>query len=234
MNRLPRNENNYYTDYDIRMHPDATQSRVLTYASFYVVDNFLDVEEVDALADYLGGFDKKQSFGSVLGHDSEASKEYNIRDSSIYFLKPEDRGYTKWDDMITERALEINKNIFNLHLTTSMWPQYTSYGPKQHFNWHPDGPFGIMDSRGLNMVPKNLAWRKLSMTLALNSPEEYEGGDFQIINGSANPECHAINTIRLDKGSAVLFPAFASHRVTPVKSGKRRSLVYWFCGPRWR
>jgi predicted 2-oxoglutarate/Fe(II)-dependent dioxygenase YbiX len=35
-------------------------------------------------------------------------------------------------------------------------------------------------------------------------------------------------------GSALTFPSVVPHRVTPVKSGVRRSLVAWACGPALR
>ena len=62
---------------------------------------------------------------------------------------------------------KVNENIFNLNLTSYMDPQYTIYKEDQYFDWHPDGPFGIMDARGMNCIPSYLQWRKLSAVLAL-------------------------------------------------------------------
>ena len=36
------------------------------------------------------------------------------------------------------------------------------------------------------------------------------------------------------KGSVIVFPSFHRHRVTPVTSGIRHSLVTWVEGPHWR
>ena len=35
------------------------------------------------------------------------------------------------------------------------------------------------------------------------------------------------------KGSIIVFPSFMWHRVTPVTSGLRYSLVNWNCGDPW-
>jgi PKHD-type hydroxylase len=40
--------------------------------------------------------------------------------------------------------------------------------------------------------------------------------------------------IKQTKGSAIFFPSFAMHRVTPVTDGVRRSLVVWMEGPRFK
>ena len=67
--------------------------------------------------------------------------------------------------------------------------------------------------------------RKLSFSLLLSDPDEYEGGDLIIatVNG------HHI--IPKGKGLIVFFPAYTEHEVTPVTKGIRRSLVGWIHGP---
>ena len=36
------------------------------------------------------------------------------------------------------------------------------------------------------------------------------------------------------KGTLLIFPSYLRHRVLPVTSGVRRSLVAWFWGPKWK
>jgi len=62
--------------------------------------------------------------------------------------------------------------------------------------------------------------RSLSAIIALN--DEYEGGEIEFFGGA--------HKIRLNKGSAVFFPSTFQypHRVTPVTSGVRYSVVTWF------
>lgn len=96
--------------------------------------------------------------------------------------------------------------------------QYTVYGEEgDHYTWHLDR------GTGTSGPP-----RKLTLVLQLSDPDEYEGGDLQIQAG-AEPE-----TIEKRKGLIAAFPSFMLHRVTPVTSGVRRSLVVWLTGPRFR
>lgn len=90
--------------------------------------------------------------------------------------------------------------------------QYTVYGADQHFDWHMDIGNGSTSTR------------KLSMTVQLSDNGEFKGGELQFLN--APP--------RSAMGSATFFPSFMAHRVSPVTSGTRRSLVAWACGPAFR
>ena len=75
--------------------------------------------------------------------------------------------------------------------------------------------------------------RKLSTTIWLNDPDEYEGGEFDIeVNGPLDSIRY--ETLKLSKGSIVIFKSDKWHRVRPVTSGVRKSLVTWFRGPPFR
>ena len=70
--------------------------------------------------------------------------------------------------------------------------------------------------------------RKLSMTVLLN--DNYEGGEFQFV--ICNQEkCEIYTPESNKKGSIIVFPSDMEHRVAPVTSGVRYSLVVWFLGP---
>ena len=98
--------------------------------------------------------------------------------------------------------------------------QYTEYHAEDtgFYNWHTD----------VNWLGQDDADRKLSVTIQLSDPDEYEGGDFefQFIPG---PEQEAAKK----KGTILIFPSHQIHRVTNVTKGVRKSLVAWFEGPRW-
>lgn len=95
--------------------------------------------------------------------------------------------------------------------------QYTVYHASgDHYNWH-------MDKGALSSSP-----RKLSITLQLSDPSEYQGGDFQFFFGSEP------FTAEKAKGTLYAFPSYLMHRVSPVFSGTRRSLVAWVSGPSFK
>jgi len=108
--------------------------------------------------------------------------------------------------------------------------QFTKYKLNQFYDWHCDSWHKPYDKpKDPNSHGKI---RKLSVTVSLSDETEYEGGDFefdfrQSDEGSNQPQvCKEIRP----KGSVVVFPSFVWHRVKPVTSGTRYSLVMWNLG----
>ena len=91
--------------------------------------------------------------------------------------------------------------------------QYTTYDQSGKYDWHMDFSAG------------RLSLRKVSISVLLNSPTEFTGGKFETltVKAPASADLHV--------GDAIMFPSYVTHRVTPVTSGQRRSLVAWICGP---
>ncbi len=77
--------------------------------------------------------------------------------------------------------------------------------------------------------------RKISMTVNLNTPQEYEGGNLKFDLGphSKGDRIKVFNDMR-SQGSIIIFPSFMYHCVTPVTSGTRFSLVLWLLGKPWQ
>ena len=61
----------------------------------------------------------------------------------------------------------------------------------------------------------------LSVTLFLNDPADYEGGELVIESPMGEEE------IKLPAGAAVVYPSGALHRVAPVTRGERIAAVTW-------
>ena len=103
--------------------------------------------------------------------------------------------------------------------------QLHNYRVGNQYRWHRDGIVGH------NSVVKDLSsplhnlTRKLSMTVLLNDPSEFTGGEFKMKD-------HNIKDfeIKLYKGSVLVFPAWQSHSVFPVQTGERHSLPVFFYG----
>ncbi len=93
--------------------------------------------------------------------------------------------------------------------------QFTVYGPEQHFDWHIDLGSGQTSAR------------KLSMTVQLSGADEYSGGALEFINAPSPAAAREL-------GAATVFPSYLAHRVAPVQTGVRRSLVAWAYGPAFR
>ena len=73
--------------------------------------------------------------------------------------------------------------------------------------------------------------RKLSMTLNLSDPNDYEGGYLMFDLGEHQPDSKNNKMEEIKKrGSLIIFPSFLYHQVSPVTKGTRHSLVCWILG----
>lgn len=147
------------------------------------------------------------------------NKEINeIRKSKISWISLNQE--TGWlYDRLAYVARQLNGQFFEFDLFGFVEDmQYTVYDSNSsHYTWH-------MDKGPLTGSPP----RKLSLVLQLSDPEEYEGGNLELMT-IADP----IVTEK-KKGLIYAFPSWVMHRVTPVTRGTRRTLVVWISGPKFR
>ena len=164
-----------------------------------------EIEEIHKIAATIDPID-----GNISG---EIDKTY--RSSKIKWLENNDQTrhiYAR----LTQLMKTANKEMWGFHITTledSL--QYTEYNAEEqgHYDWH-------MDFGG-----HNSSTRKLSMTVQLTDPAEYEGGTLEFMINRSVLEAPK------DKGTVIFFPSYLTHRVTELTKGKRNSLVFWFHGP---
>tara|TARA_A100001388_G_scaffold269163_1_gene245121 strand:- start:3847 stop:4425 length:579 start_codon:yes stop_codon:yes gene_type:complete len=102
--------------------------------------------------------------------------------------------------------------------------QYTHYDKGDFYNWHTD-----MDICDIN-EPDQLV-RKLSFTLQLTNEDEYTGGNLEFADFDDSSYRFLVPKSR---GTVIVFDSRTPHRVTPIESGIRKSLVGWVVGKRWR
>ena len=102
--------------------------------------------------------------------------------------------------------------------------QYTHYDKGDYYNWHTD-----MDICDIN-EPDQLV-RKLSFTVQLTNEDEYTGGNLEFADFDDSTYRFKVPKSR---GTVIVFDSRTPHRVTPVESGIRKSLVGWVVGKRWR
>ena len=102
--------------------------------------------------------------------------------------------------------------------------QYTQYNKGDFYKWHTD-----MDICDIN-EPDQLV-RKLSFTLQLTNEDEYTGGNLEFADFDDSSYTFSVPKSR---GTVIVFDSRTPHRVTPIESGIRKSLVGWVVGKRWR
>ena len=92
-------------------------------------------------------------------------------------------------------------------------PLYARYRPGMSYGEHLDDP--VMGTQGL------LYRSDVAVTLFLNAPEDYEGGELAIRTA------YGEQSVKLPAGDAVLYPSGSIHRVRPVTRGERLVAVTW-------
>ena len=125
---------------------------------------------------------------------------------------------------IHPRIHEANRNAgWNFEWDYTEPAQFTKYKLNQYYHWHEDQdvkPFNNGEPAYQGKI------RKLSCTLQLSHPDEYEGGDLEFETPKG---IFRVDEIK-PRGSICVFPSFVKHRVTPVTKGVRHSLVMWNLG----
>jgi len=129
---------------------------------------------------------------------------------------------------------EANRNAgWNFDWERSESCQFTKYKLNQYYDWHCDSWDKPYDKPN---TPDHGKIRKLSMTCQLTDGSEYTGGelefDFRNYDPHMRDESQHLKRAKeiLPKGSIIVFPSFVWHRVKPVTSGTRYSLVVWHLG----
>jgi len=148
--------------------------------------------------------------------------------------------YDHYSAMMLE-SLSVDANVdagWVLHLVRPEAVQYTTYEEGDGYDWHTDGHQDRYAAKALvqtatHPMPLNQTLnpllaglvRKLSLVVNLSSPEDYEGGTLEFLYDGYKHEIPTPN-----RGSAIVFPSFIHHRITPVTKGIRKSVVMWING----
>jgi len=164
------------------------------------------------------------------GDKSKSNNDKKIRNSDLVWLNE------RWIyNEIHPFIYNANKNAgWNFQWDWSESLQFTKYKLNQHYDWHQDAwdrPYEKTDSNFNGKI------RKLSISIILSDENDYEGGDFQIdFRHKFKDQENYTETVKQikPKGSVIVFPSYIWHKVTPVTSGTRYSLVNWVLGQPYR
>ena len=145
----------------------------------------------------------------------------DIRSSQIRWIPQNEEWwwlYNKLSDMIVTANNALWR--FDLHSMPEQI-QFTEYYATEngHYTWHQDIGPGILSKR------------KISITVQLSDPSEYDGGVLEMWQGG--PQDSAVKAYK-GAGSVFIFPSYMMHRVTPVTRGVRKSFVLWVGGSHYR
>jgi len=201
----------------------------------------LPSEMVDILVKDLKKYDgsvKESLIRSDVTGDPEEGDQEGIRKSSNAWIQA-----TNWiGGFVWYYITRANREnfMYNIIGIESDNIQYTEYKKGEYYNWHVDDEIdrcmindkllASADNHGESIAILNGEYmRKLSFSIQLSDPEDYEGGELEFECGNNEP-FFAPNK----KGTIIIFDSRVRHRVCEVKSGVRKSLVGWVVGPRWK
>lgn len=141
-----------------------------------------------------------------------------VRKSSVSWIHLNEK--TSWlYDRLAYIVRKTNSDCFGFDLYGFVEHlQYTIYNgeSEDRYDWHVD------------FANNDVSPRKLSLTLQLSDPSEYEGGQLELFFSDSPFQ------VPKQKGLMCLFPSWTLHRVTPVTKGVRKSLVVWIAGPTFK
>jgi len=169
---------------------------------------FLTKEECNLILDFsLRELELVPS--EIVGDYMEDNINTDVRKSNQVFYPY----YKKFPFLLEKMSELLNKHIFvkgfDLDFERSQF-QFTEYHPGGHFSWH-------RDAHGKKITDYD---RYCSLVIQLN--DGYEEGDLQIKDGK-----NETLTVEKGTGNLILFLSNIEHRVVPVKSGIRYTLVNW-------
>ena len=186
------------------------------FASFATVGNYFSAGECDRIIEL--GLSLQSGEATIQGDRGQTNTPGGTaRQGNVSWIKNEPRSEPLFA-RLEKIATEINNNSFHFQLEGFGEPiQFTHYDRMgDHYAWHQDHG------------PGKLSRRKLSMVVQLSDPSGYIGSNLQVMSSGAP------KSMPRDRGAVMIFPSWQVHRVPPLETGLRYSLVAWIWGEPFR
>lgn len=94
-------------------------------------------------------------------------------------------------------------------------PLFNAYSGGEHYGLHIDGSIREVLHADYRLRTD------LSSTLFLSDPDEYQGGELEVI------DTYGTHEVKLPAGDLILYPSTSLHQVKPVTEGTRVSAFFW-------
>jgi PKHD-type hydroxylase len=178
-------------------------------------EQIIPAELIELMVKEVENIPELQFSSGQIGNEDAHGQFLKIRNSKITWWQE-----FHWVSSIFSHYINVaNKSLWEYDLTYLDGIQVSTYEKDGHYGWHSD--YGTSYNQNHT--------RKLSASLLLSDPSEYEGGKLQIVDYHNN-----ILEPPQTKGTMIIFDSRIPHKVTPVTEGKRISLVTWMLGPKLR
>lgn len=171
------------------------------------LDHVFSLEECQSIIDLQG---EVSDSNLERGIDQAPGVNYSVRKSKILLIRFQEENRWLYEKIHALFHL-VNNKYYQFQLVNLFEIHRLEYPEGGLFDWHSDLGIG------------KTANRKLSLVVFLNAEDEYSGG--QLVLSQFN------RTLSQSQGTAIVFPSYIPHQVTPINSGIRYSLVAWAYGP---
>jgi len=94
-------------------------------------------------------------------------------------------------------------------------PLFNRYEGGEHYGLHVDGSIRSIPGSGERLRTD------LSCTLFLCEPDDYDGGELEVV------DTYGTHEVKLPAGDLILYPSSSLHRVHPVTRGARTCSFFW-------
>ena len=192
--------------------------------------NEKEVEQIQKLKDYYT-FKRGSTFGKT-----PETTDSKTRESELFWINPDKT--TEW--IYNRLSWHINKANheqwrFELHSMEQI--QYSRYRGSDILDVR--DKLGLRSHRDMEQQTGHYDWhmdignggksnRRISAIVQLSNRDDYSGGEVLTWDGKGEIS-HGTTS-----GTIIIFPSFVLHKVNPVPTGVRESLVVWCHGPIFR
>jgi len=170
-----------------------------------IIPEVLKKEELAVVHDYISGAD------FVDGKLSAGSEAIDVKNNLE--MRTTDQRTAQLNNLVMGKLVK-HPVYLNAALPAKIAaPFYAKYTQGMQYGKHIDDPI---------MGPAGQRYRTdLSITVFLNSPEDYDGGELVLQTAFGEQR------VKLEAGDAVMYPSGSTHRVAEVTRGERIVAVTW-------
>ena len=169
------------------------------------IPDILNNEDIDVIADLMATANFRE------GTTSAGSEAKRVKNNHEMFISEAET--QRLNNLVMGKLIKNKTYVDTAFAARIAAPYYARYSKGMSYGNHVDDPV---------MGPPNQRYRSdISITIFLNAPEAYEGGEL-VINTQFGEQ-----KVKLNAGDAVLYPSSSTHRVAEVTKGERLVAVTW-------
>ena len=174
----------------------------MLHATYLTIENLLNAEQLQQIKTISNqaAFDDGKKTATQAARQVKNNLQIDAQSQSAMALQ-----------QIILASLNQSSLFRNATFIKNVYPfLFSKYTEGMEYGWHVDSP-----------LMGNMMRTDIAITIFLNNPDEYEGGELELQTPSGT------QLYKLPAGSAVCYPCTQLHQVKKVTKGERRVAVSW-------